>query len=124
MNYLLQSLKNKLYSITKWKSLPPLCVGCIYYVFKDSRRDQTLALVDSIDDENLFCVLLMPSMEAIYLSKQQLQKYIENDTIDLIEQLPEDIVEGLKQEFIYQINTNHQYDLTKDAYIVAQQRKT
>lgn len=111
MNYLLKSLKNKLHSLTKWKRLQPLCVGCIYYVFKDSRRDQTLALVDSIDDENLFCVLLMPSMEAIYLSKQQLQKYIENDTIDLIEQLPEDIVEGLKQEFIYQINANHQYDL-------------
>jgi len=113
VKYLFLNLRNKLYCITKLRQLQPICIGCIYYVHRDSRMGQTLALVDITESDNIFCVLLMPSMEAIYLSKRQLKQYIANSTIDFIELLPEFVVDGLKKEFMHQINTNHQYDLTK-----------
>jgi hypothetical protein len=76
----------------------------VYFVNRGQRTGQFLILLDFNSDNKNYSVLGVPESEALYITEDEIEKGIQSNLLEFVEELPTDIYETCKSEFQYRIN--------------------
>jgi len=73
----------------------------MYFITKGDRVGQFLILIDYNSKTKIYSVLGLPESEVMYITKDNIEKGIQNNILDFVETVPKDVYIECKNEFKY-----------------------